>query len=403
MPSRALLGLRAKPFLKYFNDVRWASGILSRGAARYGDDLAETAATACSFAGATVVLIADGTKKAIEDVNVGDMVLATDPETGDQAAKEVTVVLVHDDTVTDLVIDGEVISTTEDHPFWSVTDQRFERADELATAEHVLSATGRTVSVSHLMAGTSRTAAVYNLSVEGIHTFHVGQVGVLVHNTCPVGGGPSFIGFTDGPPVAVPAGAKGPVATDGPGIPVPRWLGRSRSQRARYGGPRDGRHRPARSQSRLHEQDRTDSESHFRSDHQQVQSLGTSAMVSRFQIKDLIGLELSAVCYVRDYVELHFDGPILRCLADPIIAGSSGRFEHREVGSRDALCALVGEVVLEATDEGDEATSRVCWACNCFPSRNGHPALDQRSRTLSPHSMAPLMSAEMSIWSSQGP
>lgn len=207
-----------KAILKYFNDVRWASGILSRGAARYGDDLAETAATACSFAGATVVLMADGTKKAIEDVNVGDMVLATDPETGDQAAKEVTVVLVHDDTVTDLVIDGEVISTTEDHPFWSVTDQRFERADELATAEHVLSATGRTVSVSHLMAGTSRTAAVYNLSVEGIHTFHVGQVGVLVHNTCPVGGGPSFIGFTDGPPVAVPAGAKGPVATDGPGF-----------------------------------------------------------------------------------------------------------------------------------------------------------------------------------------
>ncbi|KGN30843.1 hypothetical protein N802_05465 [Knoellia sinensis KCTC 19936] len=79
-------------------------------------------------------------------------------------------------------------------------------------------------------------------------------------------------------------------------------------------------------------------------------------MVNRFQLKDLIGLELSAACYVRDYVELHFDGPILRCLADPIVVGPSGRFEHPNVGSRDALCALVGDVVSGAVDE----STRLC-------------------------------------------
>ncbi|WP_157546397.1 hypothetical protein [Hamadaea tsunoensis] len=31
----------------------------------------------------------------------------------------------------------------------------------------------------------------------------------------------------------------------------------------------------------------------------------------------LVGLEVSAVCFVRDYVELHFDGPVLRALSAP--------------------------------------------------------------------------------------
>jgi hypothetical protein len=31
----------------------------------------------------------------------------------------------------------------------------------------------------------------------------------------------------------------------------------------------------------------------------------------------LVGREVSAVCFVRDYVELHFDGPILRALTNP--------------------------------------------------------------------------------------
>jgi len=142
------------------------------------------AAKACSFTGSTVVLMADGTHKRIEDIQVGDEVIATDPETGEQVAKTVEHVWVHDDTVVDLIVDSEVLTTTEDHPFWSVTDQRFERADELTGGEQVLGADGRVISVSGLRVGTAREALAYNLSVEGIHTFHVGQSEVLVHNTC---------------------------------------------------------------------------------------------------------------------------------------------------------------------------------------------------------------------------
>lgn len=34
-------------------------------------------------------------------------------------------------------------------------------------------------------------------------------------------------------------------------------------------------------------------------------------------LRHLVGLEVSAVSFVRDYVELHFDGPVLRAVSDP--------------------------------------------------------------------------------------
>lgn len=151
-----------------------------------GGVAAKTGAKTCSFAGATVVLMADGSRKPIDEVVVGDRVIATDPETGEQVAKKVEHVFVHNDTLIDLVVDGEVVITTEDHPFWSVTDQRFERADELSHGEKVLGADGTVITVSGLELGTAREALAYNLTVEGIHTYHVGETEVLVHNTCGI-------------------------------------------------------------------------------------------------------------------------------------------------------------------------------------------------------------------------
>lgn len=145
---------------------------------------AKTGAKACSFAGATVVLMADGSRKPIEDVEVGDKVIATDPETGEQEAKTVTHLWVHDDTVIDLVVDGEVITTTEDHPFWSVTDQTFLRADDLGPGSQALTADGRTLDVVGLAFESTRSALAYNLAVHDIHTYHVGNHDILVHNVC---------------------------------------------------------------------------------------------------------------------------------------------------------------------------------------------------------------------------
>jgi RHS repeat-associated protein len=144
----------------------------------------KTAAGACSFAATTTVAMADGHDKAIADVKVGDTVLATDPETGEKAAKKVTQVWVHSDEVVDLQLRGRTITTTEDHPFWNVTDGQFQRADQLDRGDLVLAADGSKIPVIGIRPGSARPALAYNLTVDGIHTYYAGTV--LVHNTCGV-------------------------------------------------------------------------------------------------------------------------------------------------------------------------------------------------------------------------
>jgi hypothetical protein len=130
--------------------------------------------------------MADRTTKAISEVKPGDMVLATDPGTGEQGPREVTDLIVHDDYLTDLVLDnGDVIVTTEDHPFWNATDRQWQRADKL-TGGTILSLSGRRVRVVGTRTGPAAPAPAYNLTVADLHTYYVltDDTPVLVHN-CP--------------------------------------------------------------------------------------------------------------------------------------------------------------------------------------------------------------------------
>ncbi len=140
-----------------------------------------------SFSGDTEVLMADGTTKAIAAVVVGDLVMATDPETGETGARVVTATWVHGDELTDLEIDGRKLATTEDHPFWNVTDKEWQRADELDRGDGVLGAAGTLSRVGGLVLRSKRIASAYNLSVDHLNTYYVvaGDVSVLVHNTGP--------------------------------------------------------------------------------------------------------------------------------------------------------------------------------------------------------------------------
>jgi RHS repeat-associated protein len=136
-----------------------------------------------SFGGETRVLMGDGTTKPISQVAVGDFVLAQDPETGEVSARRVTDTWVHDDDLVRLEIGGDVVRTTEDHPFWNATDNEWQRADELSVGDSVLTADGRRVKVGVLL-GTAGRGSAYNLTIEGLHTYHVlfGGDAVLVHN-----------------------------------------------------------------------------------------------------------------------------------------------------------------------------------------------------------------------------
>lgn len=158
------------------------AGAGARSAARGGG-----AGGACgfrSFSGDTEVVMADGSKKPIEDVEVGDVVLATDPETGEEGAREVTHLWVHEDQLVDLKVSGGEVTTTEDHPFWNVTDQQWQDSQDLDPGDLLHTANGATLTVTGVDWNTVQQGTAYNLTVADIHTYYVlaGNTPVLVHN-----------------------------------------------------------------------------------------------------------------------------------------------------------------------------------------------------------------------------
>jgi hypothetical protein len=74
-------------------------------------------------------------------------------------------------------------------------------------------------------------------------------------------------------------------------------------------------------------------------------------------LSGILGEELVAVEFVQDYLQLRFDGPLLTLYAWPHLLLSEYSIAFGEPEYRNALCALIGEKVEEATlEEGDSLT-----------------------------------------------
>ncbi|EST28814.1 RHS repeat-associated core domain-containing protein [Streptomyces niveus] len=141
-----------------------------------------------SFTADTPVLLADGTRKPIKDIRIGDEVLATDPETGESGARPVTALIkgTGDKQLVDITLaDGETstLTATDGHPFWGPALGRWIDADELTKGQWLQTSSGTWVQITAVKHHTKRTT-VYNLTVDDIHTYYVvaGQTPVLVHN-----------------------------------------------------------------------------------------------------------------------------------------------------------------------------------------------------------------------------
>lgn len=65
--------------------------------------------------------------------------------------------------------------------------------------------------------------------------------------------------------------------------------------------------------------------------------------------------QLSAVTFVRDYVQLHFDGPTINAFTLPAVVVRDSILVGGDVGYRDALCARVGSTVVDAYAEPRDA------------------------------------------------
>ncbi|WP_406477745.1 ricin-type beta-trefoil lectin domain protein [Streptomyces sp. NBC_01615] len=147
-----------------------------------------------SFVPGTLVLMADGSTKPIEELELGEKVLATDPETGETRAEEVTATILgkglkHLVEVT-VDADGEkgsktaTITATDGHPFWVPELGEWVEATDLKSGEWLRTSSDTRVQITAIKRWTTLYASVHNLTVAGEHTYYVlaGDTPVLVHN-----------------------------------------------------------------------------------------------------------------------------------------------------------------------------------------------------------------------------
>ena len=62
----------------------------------------------------------------------------------------------------------------------------------------------------------------------------------------------------------------------------------------------------------------------------------------------IIGEQLSAVTFVQDYIQLHFDGPRLTVFSHPVVILGDQTFHWGKPGFRDALCSSIAKQVTDA-------------------------------------------------------
>ncbi|MEH2368115.1 polymorphic toxin-type HINT domain-containing protein [Nostoc sp.] len=133
------------------------------------------------FVAGTKILTTEGEKN-IEDIQVGDWVVSDDPNTpGEIEAHQVLDTFVRQTSaLVDLYVDGEVISTTGEHPFWT-PDKGWVEAKDLEVGSLLQTEDGRIIDVDKIEKREGQFQ-VYNFRVEGFHTYFVSDLDILVHN-----------------------------------------------------------------------------------------------------------------------------------------------------------------------------------------------------------------------------
>jgi Pretoxin HINT domain/A nuclease family of the HNH/ENDO VII superfamily with conserved AHH/Pre-toxin TG len=143
---------------------------------------AREAANRSCFVAGTLILTPTG-YRAIETLQVGDIVLAGNPETGE--VKECRVLQTFEREVSqvlDVQVGSETITCTAEHPFW-VMGKGWVGAGDLIVGDLLTTQTGTTAGVEKIEHRAAQVK-VYNFEVEDFHTYFVSQLGILVHNTC---------------------------------------------------------------------------------------------------------------------------------------------------------------------------------------------------------------------------
>ncbi|MEU2915948.1 polymorphic toxin-type HINT domain-containing protein [Streptomyces massasporeus] len=145
-----------------------------------------------SFPAGTRVLMGDGTTTLpIEEITVGDSVLAGDPQTGTTGARPVqdTIYTPEDEDFTGVHLAGDsgdgppALTATDHHPFWVENRGRWTDARDLNAGDTLRAADGTGARIGKVTHWKEPQGA-YNLTVNDLHTYYVlaGTTPVLVHN-----------------------------------------------------------------------------------------------------------------------------------------------------------------------------------------------------------------------------
>ncbi|MFJ5658071.1 LamG-like jellyroll fold domain-containing protein [Streptomyces microflavus] len=189
----AKAGRMAAKAAKYGEKIEKASDTLDRVESAVECTRLAADVVGNSFLAGTEVVMADGTRQPIEEVEAGDEVRATDPTTGRTSTQEVTATITGKglkhlvrlslDTDGDRGDATETLTATAGHPFWVESLREWRTADELEPGQWLRTGSGTRVQIEAVTAWTQQ-AAVYNLTVDTAHTYYVaaGATPVLVHN-----------------------------------------------------------------------------------------------------------------------------------------------------------------------------------------------------------------------------
>ena len=140
----------------------------------------------------------------IEDIQPGDLVWATDEETGETALKEVVQTFRNEtEEWVHVKVNGEEITCTPMHQFYSPV-KGWTSAIDLRAGDILVMLNGEYVVVEQVQHELIESPEItYNFEVEDFHTYYVGDEPVLVHNKCSG----SYEIFTDSDQVYVGKGS----------------------------------------------------------------------------------------------------------------------------------------------------------------------------------------------------
>ncbi|GAA2634889.1 RHS repeat-associated core domain-containing protein [Actinomadura fulvescens] len=208
----------------YLSEGKWKDALLSGlavipflGGLATAKRASKGARTCSSFVPGTAVLMANGEPKAIEEVEVGDKVLATDPETGKTETKTVlaTITSKGKKNLVQISIDTHnqkfwtgttnqeqtsganfkiqksspktgLVIATDTHPFWVASGiDKWIKAIDLKPGMWLRTSAGTYVQVTATKSRTTHEQRVHNLTIADHHTYyvHAGDTPVLVHNS----------------------------------------------------------------------------------------------------------------------------------------------------------------------------------------------------------------------------